>query len=74
MNKYKIKPGEVLVGSSSLHTNGKQVEKMEYQTQHMAQNKIISYLLEKGKNRETVIKEQIDRYQKYRRDWSIQDY
>ena len=69
MNMYKIKPGEVLVGSSSLYKSGKQVEKTEYQTLHMAQNKIISYLLEKGKNRETVIKEQIDRYQKYRRDW-----
>ena len=72
MNMYKIKPGEVLVGSSSLYESGNKIEKTEYQIQNMPHNKLIKHLIEKGKNRETVIKEQIDRYQKYRRDWKEQ--
>ena len=72
MKKYKIEPGEVLEGSSSLYTNTRRVEKTDYQTKNMAKNKVISYLMEKGKTREAVIKEQIERYRKYRRDWKAQ--
>ena len=72
MNMYKIKPGEVLVGSSSLYKSGKKIEKTEYLIQNMAQNKIISYFVGKGKTRESVLKEQISRYLKYRMDWKEQ--
>jgi len=72
MNIFKIKPGEVLVGSSSLYKSGKKFEKTEYLTRNMEQNKIISYLTGKGKTRESVLKEQITRYQKYRMDWKEQ--
>ena len=50
MNMYKIKPGEVLVGSSSLYKSGKKIEKTEYLIQNMAQNKIISFELEEKMN------------------------